>query len=58
MLTQPATTKTRRGANNQSKFSTSDEECVRKLGALLELRDRKNLAEVASLIGRLAVSVE
>ena len=36
----------------------SDDECVRKLAALIELRDSKDLGEIAKLIGRLAVPVE
>lgn len=36
----------------------SDDECVRKLAALLEYRDNRNLADIARLIGRLAVPVE
>ncbi len=42
---------------NKSEFF-SDDECVQKLAALLEMRDRTNLAEIATLIGRLAVPVE
>jgi hypothetical protein len=36
----------------------SDDECVHKLAALIELRDSSDLAEIAKLIGRLAVPVE
>jgi hypothetical protein len=58
MLNQSRITQTQRqGESNKSKFS-SDDECVQKLSALLELRDRRNLGEIANLIGRLAVTVE
>lgn len=46
-----------RGECNKSKIF-NDDECVQKLAALLEIRDTRNLAEIASLIGRLAVPVE
>ena len=36
----------------------SDDECVQKLAALLEHKNNRNLAEIARLIGRLAVPVE
>jgi hypothetical protein len=36
----------------------SDDECVQKLAALIELRDGRNLGEIAKLIARLAVPVE
>jgi hypothetical protein len=36
----------------------SDDECVRKLAALIELRDSKDLGEIAKLVDRLAVPVE
>jgi hypothetical protein len=36
----------------------SDDECVQKLTALIELRHSRDLAEIARLIGRLAVPVE
>ena len=36
----------------------SDDECVQKLATLLEHRNNRNLAEIAKLIGRLAVPVE
>jgi hypothetical protein len=36
---------------------SSDDECVQRLAALIELRDSKDLTEIASLIGRLAVPV-
>ena len=38
-------------------FVNSDDECVQKLAALIEHRDSRNLSEIASLIGRLAVPV-
>ena len=46
-----------KGESVKSKFS-SDDDCVQKLAALLEIRDRRDLAEIASLIGRLAVPLE
>ena len=36
----------------------SDDECVQKLATLIELRDSRNLGEIANLIARLAVPVE
>jgi hypothetical protein len=58
MPNQPRITKIQlQGESYKSKLS-SDDECVQKLAALLELRDRRNLAEIANLIGRLAVAVE
>jgi hypothetical protein len=35
----------------------SDDECVQRLAALIELRDSRDLGKIASLIGRLAVPV-
>ena len=36
----------------------SDDECVQKLAILIELRDSRDLGDLAKLIGRLAVPVE
>ena len=46
-----------KGDHNNAK-SCSDDECVQKLAALLEIGDLRNLAAIASLMGRLAVPVE
>lgn len=35
-----------------------DDECVRRLAALIEPRDNRNLSEISRLIGRLAVPIE
>jgi hypothetical protein len=35
----------------------SDDECVQRLAALLEMRDSRDLSKIVSLIGRLAVPV-
>jgi hypothetical protein len=40
------------------RMNLSHNECVQKLAALIELRDSRNLGEIAELIGRLAVPVE
>jgi hypothetical protein len=40
------------------RMNLSHDECVQKLADLIEHRDSRNLAEIARLIGRLAVSVE
>jgi hypothetical protein len=45
------------GVNDGSNL-WSDDECVRRLAALIELRDNRNLGEIARLIGRLAVAIE
>jgi hypothetical protein len=37
-------------------MNLSDDECVQKLAALIELKNSGDLAEIAKLIGRLAVS--
>jgi hypothetical protein len=36
-------------------MNLSDDDCVQKLAALIELRDNGDLGEIAKLIGRLAV---
>jgi hypothetical protein len=45
------------GRRDDKFISRSDDECVRKLAALIELRDSRDIAEIASLIGRLAIPV-
>lgn len=58
MPNQPRITQIQlQGERAKWRFS-SDDECVQKLAALLEIRDRRDHAEVAGLIGRLAVPVE
>jgi hypothetical protein len=42
--------------NDESNF-WSDDECVQRLAALIEMRDSRDLSKIASLIGRLAVPV-
>lgn len=39
-------------------FNLSDDECVNRLGLLIEHRDNKNFAEIVSLIARLAIPIE
>ena len=36
----------------------TDDECVQQLALLLELRDNRNLRELANLISRLAINIE
>jgi hypothetical protein len=38
--------------------SATDDECLRQLAAVVETHDTDKLAEVAGLIGRLAVPIE
>jgi len=45
-------------APQQRTITYSDDECVSRLALLIENRDAKTFAEVASLISRLAVAVE
>ena len=45
-------------ALQQRALTYSDDQCVQKLALLIENRDAKTLAEIASLIGRLAVTIE
>jgi hypothetical protein len=42
----------------KDKPAMSDEECLRRLAQAVEAHDAEHLAEVASLIGRLAVTIE
>ena len=39
-------------------FSLSDDECVARLARAIERHDVKHLDEIATLIGRLAVTIE
>jgi len=39
-------------------FADSDDDCVRRLAVLIEHKDSRDLAEIARLIGRLAVPIE
>jgi hypothetical protein len=50
--------KVERQLENDGPALLTDDECVRKLAALIEIRDSKDLGEIAKLIGRLAVPVE
>jgi hypothetical protein len=43
---------------HQRALTYSDDQCVQKLALLIENRDAKTLAEIASLISRLAVTIE
>ena len=43
---------------NDTAFECSDDECVRRLAALIEYEDSRNLNEIARLISRLAVPIE
>jgi len=39
-------------------FADSDDDCVRRLAVLIEHKNSRDLAEIARLIGRLAVPIE
>jgi hypothetical protein len=39
-------------------LNLSDDDCIQKLAALIELRESGDLGEIAKLIGRLAVPLE
>jgi hypothetical protein len=45
-------------ATDEPSLQCSDDECLRKLAALIKSRDRNALSIVAKLIGRLAVPIE
>jgi hypothetical protein len=58
MADQKAASKVERQFKNDGTAVWSDDECVQKLATLIEIRDSRDLAEIAKLIGRLAVPVE
>jgi hypothetical protein len=47
----------KRQEGNERPVLWSDDECVQRLAALIEVRDSKDLSKIASLMGRLAVPV-
>jgi hypothetical protein len=57
MVRQEVTSKVERQLETGTALG-SDDECVQKLAALIELRDSRALGEIARLISRLAVPVE
>jgi hypothetical protein len=57
MARQQTASKVEAHTGNDRSLLWSDDECVQRLAALIELRDSKDLTEIASLIGRLAVPV-
>jgi hypothetical protein len=58
MTHQKEASKVERQLKSDGTALWSDDECVQKLAALIEIRDSRDLAEIAKLIGRLAVPVE
>jgi hypothetical protein len=58
MAHQKAASKVERQLKDDGTALWSDDECVQKLAALIEIRDSRDLAEIAKLVGRLAVAVE
>jgi hypothetical protein len=57
MSNQGAASKVERKREYDGPTLRSDDECVQRLAALLEVRDSRDLSKIASLIGRLAVPV-
>jgi hypothetical protein len=57
-MSRQATASNAKPEDKIDRMNLSHDECVQKLAALIELRDSRNLGQIAKLIGRLAVPVE
>jgi len=57
-MSRQATASNAKPQDKLDRMKLSDDECVQKLAALVELRDSSDLSEIARLIGRLAVPLE
>jgi hypothetical protein len=57
-MSRQATASNAKPEDKIDRMNLSHDECLQKLAMFIEHRDKRNLGEIAKLIGRLAVPVE